>query len=245
METITSVNNSYIKQLAKLKSKKYRQQEHLYLVEGDHLVDEALAHGVLEELFICEKTNARPGVKTTLVSPAVLEKLTFSKTPQPMVGLCRIQPVPLDLTKARRIFLLDQLQDPGNIGTIIRTSLAMGFDAVVLSEGSVDLYHDKLLRSMQGAHFYLPIVQTHLPSFIEALKKECFHVYATTLVNGVDIHQFPQEDKMAFILGNEGNGVSSELIALADKGMYIPIQHAESLNVAVAGAMVAFYFQER
>lgn len=245
MTIITSVNNSYIKELTKLKSKKYREATGQYLVEGDHLVEEAYKHQALLELFVCDQNDAIADVKTTIVSKPVLEKLTFSKTPQKMVGLCKMKKLDLDLKEAKRLFILDQLQDPGNIGTIIRTSLAMGFDGVILSENSVDLYHDKLLRSMQGAHFYLPIVQMPLMDMVERLKEHQFEIYATTLQNGQDIHNFKNKPKMAFILGNEGNGVSQALIDASDYGLYIPIQAAESLNVSIAAGIVAFYFQER
>lgn len=159
-----------------------------------------------------------------------------------MVALCRYLKPNFDLEKMHRFFLLDGLQDPGNIGTIIRTALAMGFDGVILSEDSVDLYNDKLLRACQGANFYLPVICQTMTSSIQSLKQAGFKVYATALYNANDIHAFENEDKMAFVLGNEGNGVSLKTIEQCDGAMYIPIQKAESLNVAIAAGMVAFYF---
>ena len=127
--------------------------------------------------------------KVTLVSKPVLEKLTFSKTPQSMVALCEMKQQIIDFTTAKRIFILDGVQDPGNIGTIIRTSLAFGFDGVILSEDSVDLYNDKLLRSCQGANFYLSIMQKSVLETINELQNNHFKVYATSLRNAKNIEE--------------------------------------------------------
>lgn len=242
---IQSVNNEHIKQMTKLKQKKYREETKTFLAEGEHLVEEAVKNHLAIEIFCLDETKVpKTDCKITVVSKPVLEKLTFSKTPQSMVALCRYIDYAIDFTKMQRVFLLDGLQDPGNIGTIIRTSLAFGFDAVVLSDDTVDLYNDKLLRSCQGANFYLPVIQKNMIETITQLQASNFKVYATALRNAKDITSISQEEKMAFVLGNEGNGVKEKTIDACDGAIYIPIAKAESLNVAIAGGVVAFYFKK-
>ncbi len=241
---ISSVNNEYIKQLGKLKQKKYREETKTFLAEGEHLVEEAIKNNLALEVFCLDETKVpHTNAKVTLVSKPVLEKLTFSKTPQSMVALCKYHQASIDLNQAKRLFILDGLQDPGNIGTIIRTSLAFGFDGVILSDDSVDLYHDKLLRSCQGANFYLPIIQTNIYDYIQMIQKQSFEVYATSLRNAKDITEIKATKKMAFVLGNEGNGVKNSTIDICNGAIYIPISKAESLNVAIAGGVVAFQFR--
>lgn len=242
---IQSVNNEYIKRLAKLKQKKYREETKQFLAEGEHLVEEAIKNDLAIEIFCLDESRVpKTNCKITLVSKPVLEKLTFSKTPQSMVALCRFMNHSLDFSKMSRIFLLDGLQDPGNIGTIIRTSLAFGFDGVILSSDTVDMYNDKLLRSCQGANFYLPVIQSNILEIIEELQKNDYAVYATALRNAKSIEEIQSHEKMAFVLGNEGNGVKEETIDACDGAIYIPISKAESLNVAIAGGVVAFNFRK-
>lgn len=241
---IQSTSNEHIKQLTKLKQKKYRMQTKHFLVEGEHLVEEAVKQGIALEILYTDATKIPQNFNgvTYEVSQAVLEKLAFSKTPQKIIAVCQFVESQFDFHSMKRIFILDGLQDPGNIGTIIRTSLAMGFDGVILSEDSVDLYNDKLLRACQGANFYLPIIQTNLETLIPQLQSQHFKVYATALRNAKSIKAYASETKMAFVLGNEGNGVKDTIINQCDGAMYIPIQKAESLNVAIAAGMVAYQF---
>ncbi len=241
---IQSTSNERIKQLAKLKQKKYRMQTRQFIAEGEHLVEEAAKQGIVLEVFYTDKTKIPQnyhGVCTEVSSP-VLEKLAFSKTPQKIIALCSFVEKTFDFGQMQRLFLLDGLQDPGNIGTIIRTALAMDFDGVLLSEDSVDLYHDKLLRACQGANFHLPIMQADLEKAIAQLQQHQFKVYATALHEAKSIKSYISEPKMAFVLGNEGNGVKASTIRKCDGAMYIPIQKAESLNVAIAAGMIAYQF---
>ena len=201
---IQSTSNERIKQLAKLKQKKYRMQTRQFIAEGEHLVEEAAKQGIVLEVFYTDKTKIPQnyhGVCTEVSSP-VLEKLAFSKTPQKIIALCSFVEKTFDFGQMQRLFLLDGLQDPGNIGTIIRTALAMDFDGVLLSEDSVDLYHDKLLRACQGANFHLPIMQADLEKAIAQLQQHQFKVYATALHEAKSIKSYISEPKMAFVLGN-------------------------------------------
>ena len=242
---IQSTKSERVKQLVKLKQKKYREQSQQFLAEGEHLVEEAIKQKLAIEIF-CLHASDVPTFDGTIteVSKPVLEKLTFSKTPQSMVALCKYHQASFDMEQMNRVFLLDGLQDPGNIGTIIRTALAMGFDGVILSDDSVDLYNDKLLRACQGANFYLPVITQKMDLSIARLQQAGFKVYATALQHARPIQDIQPVGKMAFVMGNEGNGVKEEHIKQCDGAIYIPITKAESLNVAIATGMFAFHFKK-
>lgn len=240
---ITSVQNTTIKNLLKLKQKKYRVEQNAFLVEGEHLVLEAQRYGRIKTIIYTSDYHGEIDLTGGLeVSQHVLEKLAFSQHPQPIMAVCHMQQKYIDLSSAKRLLLLDNVQDPGNVGTMIRTALAFHFDGVILSHDSVDLYNDKLVRSTQGAIFSLPIMQSHLIEEIKRLQQASFHVYATALHHAKPLAQFITEEKMAFVMGNEGNGISSIIQESCDGSIYIPIMTAESLNVAVAAGIIMHHF---
>lgn len=242
---ISSVQNPTIKALLKLKQKKYRQEERAFLVEGEHLVSEALRFGRVKSILYTARYHGKIDLKESLeVSEHVLEKLAFSKNPQPIMAVCQMHEPELDLHQAKRLLLLDNVQDPGNVGTMIRTALAFDFDGLILSSNSVDLYNDKLVRSTQGALFSLPIIQGDLAKWMECLKQASFQIYATALHEAKPLAAFPAEAKMAFVMGNEGNGVSQEIQKSCDGAIYIPIVTAESLNVAIAAGIIMHHYSE-
>ncbi len=235
---ITSVNNKLIKDLMKLKQKKYRQE--YYLVESAHLVDEAIKKGVADLIITCKPVNT--DIETIEVSKEVMEKLAFTKTPQSIMARCK--KIDNDeMIEGSRYLILDSLQDPGNVGTLIRTALAFGIDQVILSHQSVDIYNDKVLRSMQGAHFHLSCIYRDLKEVIPLLQEKGVTVVGSALENGKDIHLLEKKEKMAFVLGNEGNGMSQEIIDICDVIGYIPIDTIESLNVAIAGSIMMYHFK--
>ena len=194
---ITSVNNKLIKDLMKLKQKKYRQE--YYLVESAHLVDEAIKKGVADLIITCKPVNT--DIETIEVSKEVMEKLAFTKTPQSIMARCK--KIDNDeMIEGSRYLILDSLQDPGNVGTLIRTALAFGIDQVILSHQSVDIYNDKVLRSMQGAHFHLSCIYRDLKEVIPLLQEKGVTVVGSALENGKDIHLLEKKEKMAGAYGN-------------------------------------------
>lgn len=234
---ITSVQNKTIKELLKLKQKKYRKEE--YLVESMHLVEEAVK--AKQANLIISTTPIDLGIENLVVSKEVMEKLAFTKTPQPIMARCKIQKNE-ELIDGNRYLILDRLQDPGNIGTLIRTALAFNIDQVILANECVDLYNDKLLRSMQGAHFHISCLYGNLKDIIKQLQDKGVCVVGSALENGKDINSIDKQEKMAFVLGNEGNGMDKDILALCDKIAYIPINTIESLNVAIAGSIMMYHF---
>lgn len=237
---ITSLHNESIKELMKLKQKKYRDETGLFLVEGYHLVEEARKHHCLQK--IVTTLDEQFAQETLYVSSHVMNKLAFTKTPQPIMGVCQMRQEHHDIT-GTRFLLLDRVQDPGNVGTMIRTALALGYDQIIMSPDCVDLYNDKVIRSTQGALFQMNICVTDLKEAISLLHRQDVLVYGTSLRNASPIETYEVKEKMAFIVGNEGQGIREDILDLCDHLIYIPIQSIESLNVAIAAAITMYHFK--
>lgn len=237
---ITSTSNNTIKTLIKLKQKKYRDETGYYLVEGEHLVEEAMKAKQVECLISTKDITS--DLPIVIVSNEVMSKLSFTKSPQFIMAKCKIKKEN-KLIDGKRYLILDDLQDPGNIGALIRTALAFSIDQVILSNNCVDLYNDKLLRSMQGANFHINCIYDDLKTVISTLKKNNVKIIGSALENGQDIKQIKISEKMAFIVGNEGNGMNKDILQECDYVGYIPINTIESLNVAIAGSIMMYHFK--
>lgn len=228
---ITSLTNEKVKNLLKLQNAKNRQKEGLFIVEGPHLVKEAKLKNVLVEAYTIKEQY-----EGILVSEAVMKKICQTDTVVPQIGVCKIKN---DNVIADRVLLLDGIQDPGNLGTILRSAKAFGFDSIFLSKGTVDVYNDKVIRSSQGAIFKLNFLYGDKVEFIKEISKT-HHVYSTNVVNGKTPNDVEFPLKLVLILGNEGNGVSNEINDLRLDNLYIPMDNMESLNVGVAGSILMY-----
>ena len=238
---ITSVENERIKSLCKLEKKKYRDLTNTYLIEGEHLVIEASKAKVLDEVFILEGNEFDFEVKTTYVSYEVMKKLSSMDTPINIIGLCHKNTK--NEIRGNRILLLDELQDPGNLGTIIRSSLAFNVDTIILSENTVDLYNPKVLRATQGMHFHINIISMDSMIAINKLKDDDYLILGTNVVNGEDVREIDHslKNKFCLVMGNEGNGVREEIQKMCDKNLYINTnKKLESLNVAIACSILLY-----
>lgn len=221
---ITSLDNKKIKDAAKLLKKKYRDKEKKFLVEGFHLYEEAKKLGLIDEVFTTMKN-----IDGTLVSPEVIKKISDTKTPQPIVAIVN---KPKSLSLGNKVLVLDNVQDPGNVGTLIRTARAFNYDSVIVR--GADIYSPKVIRSTQGTIFSIPIFQTHdISDFFEGYEK----IGAILDKSSSKYNEIKPSKKFMLILGNEGNGIEKEIIKKLDKKVYIPIDF-ESLNVASAGAIL-------
>lgn len=238
MEVITSLDNKRIKNYSKLLNKKYRDEEGLFLVEGEHLVIEASKAGCLIEVIKCEDYEMDFDVTTTLVTYDVIKKLSNTLNPQKVVGLCKKLS---DKEIGNKVLLLEDIQDPGNLGTIIRSSVAFGVDTVVLSNNTVDLYNDKVLRSSEGMIFHIDIVKRDVYELVDLLHAKGYMVYGTKVDGGTDLKNVTVSDKCVIVMGNEGNGVSSKLLDKCDEYIYINMKGTcESLNVGVATSIILY-----
>ena len=245
MTIITSKANSVVKNAKKLHQKKYRKSA--YLIEGWHLFEEAVQAGVtIEKIFALESYRDQLAAfpQTVWVSEEILRDLADTQTPQGIVAVIQKEEVGLpDLHQGKYLFLED-VQDPGNVGTMIRTADAAGFTGVIVSDKSADIYSLKTLRSMQGSHFHLPIYRMPLTSFVEEAKKSDLPILATTLSrDSKDYRELSSLENFVLVMGNEGQGISSVMAESADQLVHIGMKgRAESLNVAVAAGILMFYF---
>lgn len=242
---ITSKANQLIKQTKKLLQKKHRQ--HSYLIEGWHLFEEAQQSGQgFRHIFVLEELAERVAdqEKVVLVSADVLKELTDSPSAQGIIAEVDMPQLAFPTDYQGKYLILEDVQDPGNLGTIIRTADAAGFDGVFLSEKSADVYNSKTLRSMQGSHFHLPIWRTDIYKICREMQEHNTPVLATTLSKvSVDYKTVPHQESFALVMGNEGQGISAEMTTLADQLVHITMPgQAESLNVAVAAGILIFSF---
>ena len=234
----TSIDNKKIKNIRKLYNKKYRDEFNEFLIEGEHLVQEAYKKGILKELILEEGTDFKLDVETNYVSSNVLKYISELSNPSKIMGIC---------TKLKeqeigdKIVILDGIQDPGNLGTIIRSSVAFNIDTIVLSKDTVDLYNSKVLRATQGMIFNINIIERDLNSFIPVLKEKKYKIYGTKVNGGKSLKSVEKSDKFAIIMGNEGNGVKPDILYMCSDYIYIDMNdNCESLNVGVATSIILY-----
>lgn len=239
MERIKSLQNAKVKNLVKLHQKKYRDETGLFLVEGEHLVTEAKKAGVLQYIITDEEDKA--DADGLFVTPEIMKKISTNVSAVHVIGVCG--KCKIAVKEPKRIVLLDDVQDPGNLGTLIRTAVSFSFDAIYCSKHTADVYNEKVIRSTQGALFYIPVIYSDLTQTIALLKKDGFTVIGTSLHEADGMRSFKAREKMAFVLGNEGQGVSEEILSQCDAKLFIEMHGFESLNVAVAGGIVMYTFQ--
>jgi RNA methyltransferase, TrmH family len=248
LKYIQSDKNPQVKQWKKLLTRKERDKTGMFLVEGFHLVEEALSKKEdVEEIILSEKTELPSSldygsIPVTVVTDEISRQLADTETTQGIFAICRQPKNPQ--TNGKTYLLIDSVQDPGNLGTMIRTADAAGIDAVIVGKGSVDMYNPKVLRSAQGSHFHLPVISGDLSEWISELQSENIPVFGTALENGVVFTEAENNDAFALLVGNEGSGVNKELLDKTTQNLYIPIYgQSESLNVAVAAGILLYYLK--
>ena len=246
-----SKENKQIKHCAKLiSSRKYRREEGLFVAEGQRLCEDAVRSGLQPlQCFVVESMleKCAPILERSeqvfLISEELAAKISDTQTPQGV--FCVFEALDngrsLDTMKWQRVLLLSSLQDPGNIGTIIRSAEAFGIDGLILSADCPDLTSPKVLRSTMGGVFRLPIkVVENMEEEIAALRQQGFAVYATALSEkSIPMTELDLSGKVAAVIGNEGNGLTQQVIDACTAATIIPMAgKAESLNAAIAASIV-------
>lgn len=235
---ITSLTNNKIKEVSKLKEKKYRNITNTFLIEGINLITEAEKKGLLKEVFALEDSNITTTASITYVTKEVMKKISTTDSIPSVVGISYKKK---EEELGSRILILDNIQDPGNLGTIIRTSKAFNIDTIVLSKSTVDMYNPKVLRATEGNIFHTNIIVRELESFIPSLKKDNYKIYGTKVDNGTNVKDIDIPLKYALIMGSEGNGISDSISLLCDDYLYIKMnKEVESLNVAIATSILLY-----
>ena len=235
---ISSINNEYIKEISKLNEKKYRDKSNKYLIEGLHLVTEALKYDIIDTIIIREDFSYETNIKHIIVSSEVMKKLSDNPSIPKIMAVVNKKESTIS---GNKILLLDRLQDPGNLGTIIRSAVAFNFDTIILSNDTVDLYNSKVLRSTQGMLFNINILRQDLTDVINELKNNNYTIYGTKVDNGYDVKEINDTNKFALIIGNEGTGISDNILEQCDKYLYIKMNNnCESLNAGVAASILMY-----
>lgn len=244
---ITSVSNKKIKDIQKLRENKNIKKYGLYLIEGKHLVEEALEVKVVEEIIVSENFEEFSLIETfkgeiTRVSQNVMKTISDTITSQGIIAICKVVNKELEINKYSKVLILDRVQDPGNLGTIIRTADAFAFDCIILGKGTTSLYGQKVIRSTQGSNFHIDCFDNiDLVNLLDEMTE--FNIFATSLKADKYIEQLNNiSGKVAVVFGNEGAGVSEEILEKVNNLLKISMPgRAESLNVSIAAGIVMHY----
>jgi len=243
MLTITSVKNPQIAALKALKNRTARQEMGAYLVEGVKMAQEAVSRpGLARHLYLTEATLPLfegADCPMTLITDNVLAALCDTKTPQGVVCLVNL---PEKAALGNRVIVMDGVQDPGNVGTILRTADAAGFTGALMSQACADPYSPKVLRATMGSVFRMPIqTVSDLPAALKELNAQGFATLSSQLDGEPFFERGSVGEKFALIIGNEGNGVSDEVKAAATHHLALPMRGgAESLNAAIAAGIMMY-----
>ncbi len=246
---ITSTSNETIKYFISLNDKKTRMNAKRFIVEGYHLVNEASKTNLLEAIISTDEKELKKinNVKRYLVNDAIINKIATTKNPQNILGIVKMLDhnitnlLPIIKGNKTKLIMLDDVNDPGNLGTIIRTAAGLGYDGIIMSPNTVDLYNEKVIRSTQGVIFKIPIIKANLLEVIKLLKKEKVFCIGTALTNAKDVKHITKKDKFAICLGNEAKGISKEVLDNMDEKVKIAMKNdVESLNVSIAAGIIMY-----
>lgn len=233
---IESIHNPKVKLLIKLKNKKDIESNNLFIVEGQYLVAEAIKNNYIKEIFLLDKEDNIYG-EVTYVTKDILKKITNLTNPPKVIALCY-------LLKAKEIkgnvLILDNIKDPGNLGTIIRSAVAFNYDTIIISKESVSLYNPKVIRATEGMLFNINIITNDLIPYINKLKKDNYFIYGTDVKEGV-LPESESKNKHALIIGSEATGINKKILELCNKKLYINMNDkCESLNASISASILMY-----
>ena len=237
---IQSKHNEKYKAWLKLKQPKGRKAAGLFIVEGEHLVEEALKAQWACLLVFKEGFEYPSTIEHYSVSADLFDALCTTVSKDTILAICKPKQV---LKRAKHILVCDDIQDPGNLGTMLRTAYSFGFDSVYCSKNCVDVYNEKVIRASQGALFYLDIELEITSADLSEMKQDGYAVYATGFDQSRPLLDFTKTDKLAIILGNEGQGVRQEWLDLSDAIIRIETSAFNSLNVGIATGILLHHFR--
>ncbi len=259
MQIITSKDNEIIKNVKKLKDKKYRDDKKQFIIEGIKLIEEAIEENIkIKMIIVCEECMREQCIEQKLlyqiakynciyVTEKVFLGLTDVKTPQGMLAVIEMQNTEDKINYNEDIiFVLDGIQDPGNLGTIIRTIDSVGLTQIIVSKDTVDAYNPKVVRSTMGAIFRVKVIETQdIIRTIKNITKREYKIIATTLDTENSIYDIDFNKKI-IVIGNEAKGVSKGILSIAHQKAKIPmLGKTESLNAAVATGVIAYEYVRR
>ncbi|KND62557.1 TrmH family RNA methyltransferase [Candidatus Phytoplasma phoenicium] len=238
---IVSENNHTFQKLKKLTMKKYRDFYQQFLIFGEHLIQEAEKKQIIINLYSID-----PYKKGLLMKAALMKELHPQKILYPQVALCRMWNQPIISSK---ILVLDNIQDPGNAGVLLRSACAFGFKHVFFSHQSVDFYHEKTLRASQGALFHLFCERGILKNFLLSLCQKNYYIFSACVhqqnlsLKDVDIAFLKNHPQRILVVGNEGTGITPMIEQMSHYHLQIETTDVESLNVNVAGSILMYFLK--
>lgn len=233
---ITSLKNPKVIFWSKLKQKKYRDENNLFIVESPHLIKEALKKEIVIEIITLNDENY--DIPTFKVTYDIMKKISNLSSPSNIMAVCKFLP-PNDII-GNKILVLDKIQDPGNLGTIIRSCVAFNVQTLIISDDTVDIYNDKVIRSSEGMIFNINIIRSNLLDILPKLKTLGYKIYGTDVVGGTNVKDV-NEEKCIVVIGSEGQGMSEKVKNMCDGFIYINMSDkCESLNAAVAGSIIMY-----
>ncbi|MDO5556762.1 MAG: RNA methyltransferase [Clostridia bacterium] len=252
---ISSKDNEQIRQIRKLREKKYRNQEKKYIIEGIKLVKEAITEGVsVKNIIVCEDCTTDGTLDKSLlyeiakfnclyVTKEVFKSISSVENPQGLLAIIEKRNTQQIDYSEDVIVILDNVQDPGNIGTILRTIDSVGLSQVIISNTTVDCYNPKVVRSTMGAIFRVNVIQSqNIIEILKEIKRHKFKICATSLEESKSIYDVEYK-KVAIVMGNESKGVSKEILDVSEQNIKIPmLGKTESLNVAVATSVILYEY---
>ena len=256
MQVITSKENEYVKHIKKLKDKKFRDISREYIVEGIKMVEEAIAENCkIKQIVICDDCEKTSNISKEqmyeiakydciYVTNKIFESITGVMNPQGILAVIEKDNIKQEEIKHEEFILaLDDIQDPGNLGTILRTADSVGLTQVLVSKGTADCYNPKVVRSTMGAIFRVKIIECeNLIETLKLLRKQKYEIVVSSLQTNNSIYDINYSQKI-LVIGNEANGVRKEIQDIADKKVKIPmIGKTESLNASVATGIILYEY---
>jgi len=233
---IESLQNEKVKVWNKLKEKKYRDETNLFLIEEEHLVLEALKKGMVKELLVTEKCDY--DVPTYEVSKEIMKKLTSQVTAPKILAVCKKM---AEKPIYGSVLFLDGIQDPGNLGTIIRSAVAFSMPNIILNENCVDLYNPKVIRSTEGMLFSINVLRRNTVECFRELKHVGYQIIGTDVIEGCNPDSVAYQEKSVLVIGSEGHGMSKTAREYCDTFVKIPMNSAcESLNAGVSASILLY-----
>lgn len=237
IKIISARTNQVIKDACSLKNSKERKARSLFLSEGKKNFEMALEAGLVTAVFtLSEIKGLNAKITQYIVTPEIIEKLSSYKNPEPLIFIARSKEETIPEIHNKLLYL-ENIADPGNMGTIIRTALALNYDAIFLSDNCVDVYNEKVVAASKGAIFKMPIIKDNPFEMFKEFKL----IVSCLTDDAIEIKQCQKVEKFILALGNEARGVSQELLNKADIRVKIPMKDIDSLNVAVAAGILMYH----
>lgn len=239
IKVITSKSNPRVKYAFELKAKKNQKEYHEFIGESFKSLEMAIKAHLVKEVFTYKELDIDESITQYIVNEEIMKKLSSSVNPEGVVFIASMPSI--NKKDFQKILYLDEINDPGNLGTMVRTALAFNFDAVIYSSGSVSIYNDKALASAKGANYIIPVFEDDLSKY-----KDKYTIIVSTLSNdSVSLETCPVKNKFVLVMGNEAHGVTEKTLALADIKVKIPIHNIDSLNVSVCSGILMHYFSNK